>query len=71
MHDWSTRGAPAFRSAQELAVQTDDRLTLSYVLRHLGFIEHAAGRLDAARGGCAVRGYNFLKVVASGAPWVR
>ena len=40
---------PAFRSARELAVQTDDRLTLSYVLRHLGLSEHAAGRPDAAR----------------------
>ena len=39
----------ALRSARELAVRADDRLTLSYVLRHLGLIEHAAGRLDAAR----------------------
>lgn len=39
---------PVFERAQELAVRADDRLTHSYVLRHLGFAEHVAGRLEAA-----------------------
>lgn len=41
--------APAFERSYELAVQIGDKLTLSYVLRHLGIAEHAAGRFDAAR----------------------
>jgi len=32
-----------------LAQAADDKLTLSYVVRHLGFAEMAAGRLDGAR----------------------
>ncbi|MEH0845281.1 tetratricopeptide repeat protein [Micromonospora sp. CPCC 205711] len=41
--------APAFARARDLATRVGDRLTLSYVLRHLAFAEHAAGQLDAAR----------------------
>ncbi|MEV4011528.1 hypothetical protein AB0J35_13580 [Nonomuraea angiospora] len=41
--------AAAFERAQELATQAGDKLTLSYVLRHLGIAEHMAGRLPAAR----------------------
>jgi tetratricopeptide (TPR) repeat protein len=40
---------PLFERSRVLAEQADDPLTLSYVLRHLGYVEHAAGRLDAAR----------------------
>lgn len=40
---------PALRRALELATRGDDPLTVSYVLRHLGFAEHAAKRPDAAR----------------------
>ncbi|MFD5564364.1 tetratricopeptide repeat protein [Kitasatospora griseola] len=40
---------PALRRARELAARAGDRLTLSYVLRHLGFADHMAGRLDSAR----------------------
>ncbi|MFE4550174.1 tetratricopeptide repeat protein [Streptomyces sp. NPDC056785] len=39
---------PAFLRARDLATRAGDRLTLSYVLRHLGFVEHMAGRPDAA-----------------------
>ncbi|MFI6734103.1 hypothetical protein ACIBI9_14325 [Nonomuraea sp. NPDC050451] len=41
--------AAAFGRAQELATQAGDKLTLSYVLRHLGIAEHMAGRLPEAR----------------------
>ncbi|MET7329462.1 tetratricopeptide repeat protein [Nonomuraea sp. NPDC005650] len=41
--------AEAFERAHELATRAGDRLTLSYVLRHLGIAEHMAGRLPAAR----------------------
>ncbi|WP_405143184.1 tetratricopeptide repeat protein [Sphaerisporangium sp. NBC_01403] len=40
---------PALERSYELAGQAGDTLTLSYALRHLGFAEHMAGRLDAAR----------------------
>ncbi|SCG41077.1 tetratricopeptide repeat protein [Micromonospora inositola] len=39
---------PAFVRARELATQVGDRLTLSYVLRHLAFVEQAAGRTAEA-----------------------
>jgi tetratricopeptide (TPR) repeat protein len=42
-------GVPVLERSYELAAQVGDKLTLSYVLRHLGIAEHAAGRLDAAR----------------------
>lgn len=41
--------APAFAHAHELATGAGDKMTLSYVLRHLAFTEQAAGRLDQAR----------------------
>jgi tetratricopeptide (TPR) repeat protein len=47
-HDNET-AVPALRRSSTLAAQCDDKLTLSYALRHLGFAEQAAGRLDAAR----------------------
>jgi tetratricopeptide (TPR) repeat protein len=40
---------PALRRSRELIEQAGDRGLLSYVLRHLGIADHAAGRLDAAR----------------------
>ena len=40
---------PLLERAAELATAAGDRLTLSYAVRHLGFAEEAAGRLDAAR----------------------
>lgn len=40
---------PEFRRALDLAAQVDDRLTMSYALRHLGIADHMAGNLDAAR----------------------
>jgi tetratricopeptide (TPR) repeat protein len=38
-----------FERSYELAAQAADKLTMSYVLRHLGYADHLAGRLDAAR----------------------
>lgn len=40
---------PALERAYELASLAGDKLTLSYVLRHLGFADQAAGRVAAAR----------------------
>ncbi len=40
---------PALERARVLAIQAGDSLTLSYVLRHLGIVDHRAGRLDEAR----------------------
>jgi ketosteroid isomerase-like protein len=40
---------PLLERSAELASAAGDRLTLSYAVRHLGFAEQAAGRLDAAR----------------------
>lgn len=40
---------PAFERALDLATRAGDRLTTSYALRHIGFAEHMAGRLDRAR----------------------
>jgi tetratricopeptide (TPR) repeat protein len=39
-----------FQRAYDLAAEIDDKLTLSYVVRHLGFVDQAAGDLAAARG---------------------
>lgn len=41
---------PVFERSRELAVQVGELRVLSYVLRHLGVAEHAAGRLNEARG---------------------
>jgi tetratricopeptide (TPR) repeat protein len=40
---------PPLERAWSLAQTVGDKLTLSYVVRHLGFAEMAAGRLDGAR----------------------
>lgn len=40
---------PRFQRAQELLTKAGDDLRLSYVVRHLGFVEQGAGRIDAAR----------------------
>lgn len=40
---------PLFERSYELAAQAGDKLTMSYALRHLGYADHTAGRLDAAR----------------------
>ncbi|MET7851622.1 tetratricopeptide repeat protein [Streptomyces avermitilis] len=40
---------PAFKRALGLATRAGDRLTMSYALRHIGFVDHMAGRLDEAR----------------------
>jgi truncated hemoglobin YjbI len=41
---------PVLERSYELAAQVSDKRTMSEALRHLGIAEHAAGRLDAARG---------------------
>ncbi|MGW4675871.1 tetratricopeptide repeat protein [Streptomyces sp. NPDC004324] len=48
VRDDNETALPAFLRARDLATRAGDRLTLSYVLRHLGFVEHMAGRPDAA-----------------------
>jgi hypothetical protein len=40
---------PPLEQSRELAEQVGDKLTMSYALRHLGFVEQAAGTLDGAR----------------------
>lgn len=40
---------PVLERSYELADRAGDRLTVSYVLRHLAFADHSAGRLEAAR----------------------
>jgi tetratricopeptide (TPR) repeat protein len=40
---------PVLQRAYALASDADDRLTLSYIARHLGFADWAAGRADDAR----------------------
>ncbi|MFD7640587.1 tetratricopeptide repeat protein [Kitasatospora sp. NPDC059795] len=49
VRDDNEAALPVLRRARELAARAGDRLTLSYVLRHLGFADHTAGRLDSAR----------------------
>jgi len=49
VRDDNETALPTLRRARELAARAGDRLTLSYVLRHLGFADHMAGQLDAAR----------------------
>ena len=48
MRDNNT-AVPLLKRSYELAAQVDDKLTMSYALRHLGYADHMAGRLDAAR----------------------
>jgi len=40
---------PPLRRSYELAVKVEDRLTQSYTVRHLGFADQAAGRVEEAR----------------------
>ncbi|WP_117211711.1 tetratricopeptide repeat protein [Allorhizocola rhizosphaerae] len=40
---------PHLQRARDLALAVDDKLTLSYVVRHIGFAEMAAGNPDTAR----------------------
>ncbi|MFC6081827.1 tetratricopeptide repeat protein [Sphaerisporangium aureirubrum] len=40
---------PLLERSLALATRAGDALTMSYALRHLGFAEHMAGRLDPAR----------------------
>ncbi len=40
---------PYFERSRSLAAQVDDKLTMSYAIRHLAYVEQGAGRLDAAR----------------------
>lgn len=47
--DYETAAA-LFKRSLELATEAGDELTRSYALRHLGFVAHASGRLDEARG---------------------
>jgi tetratricopeptide (TPR) repeat protein len=61
---------PSLEKARDLATRAGDALTLSYVLRHLGIADHAAGLLDAARGlleesSRLRRGAGFLPGVAA------
>ncbi|MCL7379960.1 tetratricopeptide repeat protein [Streptomyces sp. 35G-GA-8] len=49
VRDDTESALPAFIRALDLATAAGDRLTMSYALRHLGFAEHMAGELDAAR----------------------
>jgi tetratricopeptide (TPR) repeat protein len=41
-------GVPFFARSAEAAAEAGDQMTVSYALRHLGFAELEAGRLDAA-----------------------
>jgi tetratricopeptide (TPR) repeat protein len=49
VHHDNDAAVPVLERSRELAAQIDDKLTLSYALRHLGVAEHGAGRLDTAR----------------------
>jgi tetratricopeptide (TPR) repeat protein len=40
---------PYFEESRDLAAQAEDKLTLSYALRHLGFAAQATGNLDQAQ----------------------
>ncbi|MEW2051762.1 tetratricopeptide repeat protein [Streptomyces sp. NPDC005476] len=42
-------GMPYFERSYALAKSVDDRMTMSYVVRHLGFARRDAGRFDEAR----------------------
>ncbi|GGU42790.1 tetratricopeptide repeat protein [Streptomyces violascens] len=48
VRDDNASALPAFRRALDLAGQVEDRLTMSYALRHLGIADHMAGNLDDA-----------------------
>lgn len=44
-----TTGRPYFERSYALARSVDDRMTMSYAIRHLGFADKDAGQLDLAR----------------------
>ncbi|MFG2128865.1 tetratricopeptide repeat protein [Streptomyces sp. NPDC048751] len=44
-----TTGRPYFERSYALAKSVDDRLTMSYAVRHLGFADKDAGHFDQAR----------------------
>jgi len=44
-----TTGRPYFERSYVLATSVDDRMTMSYAIRHLGFADKDAGQLDQAR----------------------
>jgi tetratricopeptide (TPR) repeat protein len=45
----SETAQPYFEESRDLAAQADDKLTLSYALRHLGFAAQSTGNLDQAK----------------------
>lgn len=49
VRDDDAAAVPSFEQSLALATRAGDKLTMSYALRHLGFAEHRAGRLDSAR----------------------
>ncbi|WP_405815947.1 tetratricopeptide repeat protein [Streptomyces sp. NBC_01390] len=49
VRDDNGTAVPLFERALGLATRAGDQLTTSYVLRHLGFADHMARRLDEAR----------------------
>ncbi|KOV61766.1 tetratricopeptide repeat protein [Streptomyces sp. NRRL WC-3618] len=49
VRDDNEAAVPHFERALGLATRAGDRLTTSYALRHLGFVDHMGGRLDEAR----------------------
>ncbi|MFI0960550.1 tetratricopeptide repeat protein [Streptomyces sp. NPDC021080] len=67
----SATGLPYFERSYELARSVDDRKTMSYAVRHLGFAEKEAGRFDRARESLAEsvalrREIGFMPGVAAG-----
>jgi len=48
-HDDGEAALPAHRRSYELAAATGDKLTQSYAVRHLGFADIGAGRVEEAR----------------------
>jgi tetratricopeptide (TPR) repeat protein len=49
IRDDNDTALPLFQRSYELATTAGDKLTVSYAARHLGFVDQAAGRADAAR----------------------
>lgn len=48
IHGDHAKALPFLERSRACAVKAGDNLTLSYVLRHLGFVHHQEGRLDEA-----------------------
>jgi tetratricopeptide (TPR) repeat protein len=49
VRDDNEAALPCFKRALDLATRANDQLTMSYAIRHLGILDHMAGRLDEAR----------------------